>query len=149
MTWTAEQEREYQAKRVQKRELDEAYGRLYDERERQVKRLAELIYACATSATSGAGAHAIKNADALIALLRPFAGEPAATEPAAVAATGDAEGWIENTGRQPVADGMRVDIRFKSGDQAESYASHVDWAMSATGSDITHWRLHKPQESKA
>ncbi len=146
MTWTAEQEREYQAKRAQKRELDEAYGRLYDERERQVKRLSDLIYTCAQAVGSaGAGVHAIKNADALIAILQPFASAP---EPEHVE---DADGWIESTGVCPVEKGVRIDVRLMAGDDyhgLENAPAH-GWGLSGGSSQITHWRLHKPQESKA
>jgi hypothetical protein len=62
---------------------------------------------------------------------------------------GDAEGWIENTGAQPVADEAEVQFRHRVGDETEGLASDVDWDLYGGPYEITHWRLHKPQESKA
>lgn len=62
-----------------------------------------------------------------------------------------AGGWIENTGRCPVAEDILVDIRVGNCEYDHDGHSGLPsyyWNWSIDGySDITHWRLHKPVES--
>jgi hypothetical protein len=136
MTWTAEQERAHRAARSKQAEAVRAVQRGFE--------VAKLPL------THEQASDIILHADALIALLRPFASAPAVPEPAAAAATGDAEGWIANTGEAPVLEGVAVDIRQRNEMEfLGCESSNLDWEITAVGGDITHWRLHKPQESKA
>lgn len=49
----------------------------------------------------------------------------------------DANGWIENTGKQPVSNTTLVDVKFDNGNVYESIkASECGWSNA-----ITHWRL--------
>ena len=52
-----------------------------------------------------------------------------------------AQGWIENDGAQPVADDIRVDVRWGGGysDTAGVEARHWYWGDD----DLTHWRPSK------
>lgn len=139
MTWTADQERAHRQAQAQRRRSTELvqtwFGNFIS------VELAEIE-----------AADIILHADALIALLQPFASAPEVVpEPAAVAATGDADGWIENTGVCPVEKGVRIDMRLLNGDEyfGVGNAPALAWSLSGAGGQITHWRLHKPQESKA
>jgi hypothetical protein len=137
MNWTAEQERENRAAQ--------------EGRTQAIRRVCRGFAELASSVLSEQqAADIILHADALIALLQPFASAPAAPEPAVVDSTGDADGWIENTGKRLVDVEVRVDTRFLNGSEhfgapAGSWA----WRKTNEDDDITHWRLHKPQESKA
>jgi hypothetical protein len=137
MTWNAEQERVLRhAQWMQQTAVRDV--------------CAAFLKHVAVTLSNQQAADIILRADALIALLRPFASEPAVPEPAAAAATGDAEGWIANTGEAPVLDGIAVDIRQRNEMEfLGCESSNLDWEITAVGGDITHWRLHKPQESKA
>jgi hypothetical protein len=143
MTWTAEQERAHRAARSKQAEAVRAVQRGFE--------VAKL------SLTHEQAADIILHADSLIALLQPFASEPepAVVPPqleAAFASCGgaDAEGWIENTGTCPIAGNVHVDVLFKHGGvDASEEAGTWSWHLDGNDWVITHWRLHKPQESRA
>lgn len=57
------------------------------------------------------------------------------------------EGWVENTGVQPVADSTKVEVKFaKAAASAVSAASNWHWSIEFAVGDITHWRY--PRETK-
>lgn len=57
------------------------------------------------------------------------------------------EGWVENTGVQPVADSTKVEVKFaKAAPSAVSAASNWHWSIEFAVGDITHWRY--PRETK-
>lgn len=51
----------------------------------------------------------------------------------------DAEGWIKNDGTQPVADDVRVEVRFAD----TEYANMTYDAKAFVWRAVTHWRLAK------
>ena len=62
----------------------------------------------------------------------------------------DVDGWIENTGVQPVADDVRVDIELDYGGQGlNKPASTWRWSLeSGAGSNVVKWRFHQKAEEK-
>ena len=57
------------------------------------------------------------------------------------------EGWVANTGVQPVADSTKVEVKFaKAAPSAVSAASNWHWSIEFAVGDITHWRY--PRETK-
>lgn len=54
----------------------------------------------------------------------------------------DDEGWIPNRGKQPVADGVRVDTKWAGG-FVEHRDMAGDWGWSDT--DLLYWRLSKTE----
>lgn len=59
----------------------------------------------------------------------------------------DKDGWIPNTGVQPVEDGVLVDTLFAGGEEgfAES-ATTLWWGLGDKDVSITHWRLSKQEK---
>lgn len=60
-------------------------------------------------------------------------------------------GWIVNEGKQPVDDGVIVDVVLRQGTHHSGSSNHFDWMFMEdyyTVYDITHWRLHK-EDSKS
>ena len=59
----------------------------------------------------------------------------------------DANGWIEwNGGKCPVDKDARIDIRMTGG--TTHYDTDTDWGWNAGSFKITHYRLHKPEQSE-
>lgn len=57
-------------------------------------------------------------------------------------------GWIKNTGTQPVADGMLADIRLERGVFGQSIdAARFNWKKDRGGDTITHWRSSTTNET--
>lgn len=48
--------------------------------------------------------------------------------------------WRRNRGKQPVGDGVIVDVRFKDGDTCTGCAQVFRWFRGGWGGDITIWR---------
>ena len=57
------------------------------------------------------------------------------------------EGWVANTGVQPVADATKVEVKFaKAAPSAVSAASNWHWSIEFAVGDITHWRYPRTKE---
>lgn len=63
-------------------------------------------------------------------------------EAAPVAA--EPEGWTENTGLQPVADGVRVEVEFGNGVRSTGLASGWYWSETTAIAPIVRWRPAAP-----
>lgn len=54
----------------------------------------------------------------------------------------DADGWIKNTGVQPVSDDTEIIIKTKDGDIIKYYkAGNWEWSKTGLDSDIDEWKL--------
>lgn len=59
--------------------------------------------------------------------------------------TASTDDWNINTGEQPVADSLHVDVMFLNNEEivAKCTAHTWDWTVNGSGSDIQFWRHHK------
>jgi hypothetical protein len=55
----------------------------------------------------------------------------------------DPDGWIKNTGTQPVADDVWVQVKIDGFVHSADDARDWDWFVHNAVDDITHWRLAK------
>jgi hypothetical protein len=171
MTWTADQERAHrqaQAARRRSTELVQTWFNNFISAELVETEAADIIL----------------HADALIALLQPFASAPEPEQitdsvecPCGILHTKKAAGWhqtkvapasggleyalaemdgggrwLDNIGIRPTSTlgTVLVDIKLRDGTVLEAQiAASLEWGNITSPGRITHWRLHKPQETKA
>jgi hypothetical protein len=56
-------------------------------------------------------------------------------------ADADKDGWHRNTGTQPVADDVQVEVQYRYGETFIDVADGLCWDLNLSGATISHWRL--------